>query len=221
MMTMTKIRRLQRSTWREYLSPSRAFVIYHLRFASVVITIGNIFRQSATFVGPTLAHRTCANSQQTQYRTTFHQLLNHLLNLQAGRVRAQARPLPTNSLPFPSRHRSRFRVPGGLPGHNGSLCLRRPSCPRWHWHWPRHQHPLISLFQVRDRRHPRHYHRYHRVCTRASASTGVLRNVRLMSRLGRPRCLRRVRALQSARGAVQRADSCLCHEMRTQIWMPI
>jgi hypothetical protein len=212
MMTMTKIRRLQRSTWREHLSLSRSVVIYHLRFASAVTTIGSIFRQFVTSVGPTLALRTCANSQQTQYRMTFHQLLNHLLNLQAGRVRAQARPPPANSLPFPSRHRSRFRVRGGPPGHNGSLRLR-PSYPGWHWHWYHHQHPLISRFQVRDRRHPRHYHRYHRVCTRASASTAVLRNVRLMSHLDRPRCPRRVRALQSARGAGQRADSCLCHEM--------
>src|SRR6267154_1350992 len=129
MMKMTKIRRLRRSTWREHLSLSRAFVIYHLRLLSVVTTIGNIFRQSATSVGPTLALQTCANSQQTQYRTTFHHLLNSLLNLQAGRVRAQARPPPTNSLPFPSRRRSRFRVRGGLPGHNGSLRLRRPSYP--------------------------------------------------------------------------------------------
>ena len=219
MMMMTKIRRLQRSTWREHLSSSRTVVIYHSRFASIVTTIGSIFRQSATSEGPTLALRTCANSQQTQYRTTFHQLLNHLLNLQAGRVRAQARPPPTKSLPFPSRRRSRFRVRGGLPGHNGSLRLRRPSYLRCHWH--RRQHPLISLFQVRDRRHPRHYHRYHRVCTRASASTGVLRNVRLMSHLGHPRCLRRVRVPQSARAAVQRADSCLCHNMKTQIWMPM
>lgn len=133
MMTMTKIRRLQRSTWREHLSSSRPVVIYHLRFASVVTTIGSIFRQSATSVGPTRALRTCANSQQTQYRTTFHQLLNHLLNLQAGRVRAQAQPPPANSFPFPSRHRSRFPVRGGLPGHNGSLRLRRPSYPRSHW----------------------------------------------------------------------------------------
>jgi hypothetical protein len=217
--TTTKIRRVQRSTWREHLSSSRAIVIYHLRFSSVATTIGSIFRQSATSEGPTLALRTCANSQQTQYRTTFHQLLDHLLNLQAGRVRAQAQPPPTNSLQFPSPRRSRFRVRGGLPGHNGSLCLRRPSSP-W-YHWRRRQHPLISLFQAQDRHRPRHYNRYHRVCTRASASTGVLRNVRLMSHLGRPRCLRRVRALQSARGAGQRADSCLCHEMQTRIWMPM
>ena len=183
---------------------------YHLRFASVDTTIGNIFRQSATSVGPTLAFRTCANSLQTQYHTTFHQLLNHLLNLQAGRVRAQARPPPTNSLPLPSRHRSRFRVRGGRQGHSGSLRPRRPSYPWWYWH--QHQHPLIFLFQVHDRPHPRHYHRYHRACTHASASTAVLRNVRLMSHLGRPRCLRRVRAPQSARGAGLRADSCLCHE---------
>src|SRR6266852_4443728 len=181
MTTMTKIRRLLRSMWREYLSPSRAVVIYHLRFVSVVTTIGSIFRQSVTSVGPTLALRTCANSQQTQYLTTFHHLLNNLLTLQAGRVRAQAQPPPTNSLPFPSRHRSHFRVRGGVPGHSGSLCLRRPSYPWWHSH--HHQHPLISLFQFRDRRHPRHYHRYRRVCTRASASTAVLRNVRLMSHL--------------------------------------
>ena len=219
MMMMTKIRRLQRSTWRELLSSSRTAVIYHSRFASIATTIGSIFRQSATSEGPTLALRTCVNSQQTQYRTTFHQLLNPLLNLQAGRVRAQARPPPTNSLPFPSRRRSRFPVRGGLPEHNGSLRLPRPSYPWWHWH--RHQRPLISLFQVRDLRHPRQYHRFHRVCTRASASTGVLRNVRLMSHLGRPRYLGRVRVPQSARGAVQRADSCLCREMKTQIWMPM
>jgi hypothetical protein len=218
-MTMTKIRRLQRSTWREHLSSSRPVVIYHLRFASAVTTIGSIFRQSATSAGPTLALRTCANSQQTQYRTTFHQLLNHLLNLQAGHVRAQARPPPTNSLPFRSQHRNRFRVRGEVPGHNGSLCLRRPSYPSWHWN--RHQRPLISLSQVRDRRHPRHYRRYHWVCTRASASTAVLRNDRLMSHLGRPRCLRRALAPQSARGAGQRADSCRCREMQMQIWMPI
>jgi hypothetical protein len=132
MMTMTKIRRLQQFTWREHLSSSRVVVICHLRFASVVTTIGSISRQSATSVGPILAIRACVNSQQTQYRPTFHQLLNHLLNLQAGRVRAQAPPPPTNSLPFPSRHRSRFHVRGGVPGHNGSLRLRRPSCPLWH-----------------------------------------------------------------------------------------
>ena len=187
-MTMTKMRRVQRSTWRKH--PSLSVVIYRLCSTSVVTTIGSIFRQSATSVGPTLALRMCANSQQTQYRTTFHQFLNSLLNLQAGRVRAQAQPPPANSLPFPSRHRSHFRVPGGVPGHNGSLRLRRPSYPQWHWH--RYQHPLISLFQVRDRRHPRHYHRYHRVCTRTSASTAVLRSARLTSHLGHPRCLQRV-----------------------------
>lgn len=209
---MTKMRRLQRSTWREHLSLSRAFVIYHLPFTSVVTTIGNIFRQSATSMGPTLALRTCANSQQTQYRTTFHQFIYNLLNLQAGRVRAQARSPPTNSLPFPSRHRSRFRVRVGVPGHNDSPRLRRPSSYPW-WHWHRLQHPLISLFQFRDRHHPRHYRRYHRVCTRTSTSTAVLRNVRLMSHLGRPRCRRRVRPPQSARGAGQRTDPCLCEEM--------
>ncbi len=192
--------------------------MYHSRFALLATTIGNIFHQSATSVGPTLASRTCENSQQTLYRTTFHQLLNHLLNSQTGRVRVQAQPPPTNLLLFPSRHRGHFRVRGGVLGHNGRLHLRRPPLyPRWH----RHQHPLISLFQVRDRRHPRHYHCCHRVYTPTSASTAVLRNVRLMSHLGHLRCLRQVQALQSARGAGQHADSQPCHEMQTRIWMPI
>lgn len=216
---MTKIQRPQLSTWRKHLSSSRPVVIYHLRFASAVTTIGSIFRLSAICVGPTLGFRTCANSLQTQYRTTFHQLLNHLLNLRAGPVRAQARPPPTNSLPFPSRHRSRCRVRVELPGHNGSLCLRQPSYPSWHRQ--RHQHPLISLFQVRGRRRLRHYRRYRQVCTRTNSSTAVLRNDPLTSHLGRPRCLRRVLALQSARGAGRRVDSCRCHETQTQIWMPI
>jgi hypothetical protein len=178
--------------------------------------IGSTFHQSATSVGRTLALRKCASSPQTQYRMTFHQLLNHPLNPPAGRVCVQALPLPPNSFLFPSRGRSHFRVRAGAPGHNGSLRLRPPLFPCWHFH----QHPLISLSQFRDRHHPRHYHRYHRVYSHASASTAALRNVRLMSHPGLLRYLRRVRALQSARGAGQHADSQPCRRMWTQIWMP-
>jgi hypothetical protein len=142
--------------------------------------IGSTFHQSAISVGRTLASRTFTSFPQTPYSMTFHQLLNHPLNPQAGRACGQALPLPPNSFLSPSRGRNRFPVRGGALGHSGNLRLRPPLSLRWH----RHQPPPISLSQVRDRRHRRHYHRYHQVYTRMGSSTAALRNVRLMSHPG-------------------------------------
>lgn len=149
-------------------------------FVFVATMIGSTFRQSATSVGRTLASRTFASLPQTLYSMTFHQLLNHPLNPQAGRVCGQALPLPPNFFLFPSRGRNHFPVRGGALGHSGSLRLRPPLSLWWH----RHQPLPISLSQVRDRRHRRHYHRYHQVYTHTGSSTAALRNVLLMSHPG-------------------------------------
>lgn len=211
---MTRMRKLRRSTWREHFHSSPVFVIYHSLFASIAITIGNISHQSATSVGRILALQTCASSLQMHHGTIFHPLLNHPLNSQARRVRVQAQALLPSFPLSPSRRRNRFHDRGGAPGCSDSPRLRPPQSLRW---W-RHRRQLIYLSQVRDQCHLWDYRRYRRVYTRASASTTVLRNVRSMSHLGHPRCLRRVRAPRSARGAGQCAGSQPCRVTRTQIW---